>query len=311
MRKAEITKSNYWKLYAWLTYKGLPQRVSDEKHIKWMWKSYFGPSKLLNLKSPITFNEKLQWLKLHDRNPLYNTLVDKYRVKPWVAERIGSEYVTETYAVWESVNDVDISGLPGRFVLKTNHDCGGVVVCSDRRKFDLEAAKKKLAKHLRTNYYWGGREWPYEDVKPLVFAEEYIEPEDPGEGLVDYKFFCFGGKADCVMACVGRASGKPRFYFLDRGWEVRRYNASSLSLPEGFSLPRPDGADGMFEIAERLSEGIPFVRVDLYDAGGRVLFGEMTLYPQSGFDPNILPEADERWGKMIDLDTVKAERFGG
>ena len=241
-----------------------------------MWKNTFGPQAKFNLANPRTFNEKLQWLKLHDRNPLYNTLVDKYRVKSWVSEKIGSQYVTETYAVWERVEDVDIAGLPERFVLKTNHDCGGVAVCSDRRKFNLEDAKKKLARHLRTNYYWGGREWPYKDVRPLVFAEEYIEPEDPGEGLVDYKFFCFGGKADCVMACVGRASGKPRFYFLDRGWEVRRYNASSLSLPEGFSLPRPDGLEEMFCVAERLSEGIPFVRVDLYDAGGRGLFGAWT-----------------------------------
>lgn len=275
--------------------------VSDEVAISVQFRSLVGHWP--DLENPKTFNEKLQWLKLHDRNPLYTTLVDKYRVKAWVSDRIGSEFVTQTYAMWERAEDIDVSGLPERFVLKTNHDCGGVVICADRAAFDLEAAKHKLAKHLRANYYYGGREWPYRDVEPCVFAEEYLKADKLG-GLDDYKFFCFGGKADCVMLCADRATGSPKFYFLDREWNVLRYNRRSLSLPADFKIARPKWADEMFALAERLSEGMPFVRVDFYCEGGRVLFGEMTFYPQSGFDANILPEADTRWGGMIDLDKL-------
>lgn len=283
--------------------------MDDRAYLRLRYRETIG--RALDLENPKGFNEKLQWLKLHDRNPLYRTLVDKVLVKKWVEVNIGNQYIIPTIEVWNSPQEIIFEKLPKQFVIKVNHDSGGVFVCKNKDELNIESMRRQIYKRFEHNGFAFGREWPYKDVKPLVFAEEYIEPEDPGEGLVDYKFFCFGGKADCVMACVGRASGKPRFYFLDRGWEVRRYNASSLSLPEGFSLPRPNGLEEMFCVAERLSEGIPFVRVDLYDAGGRVLFGEMTFYPQSGFDQNILPEADERWGKMIDLGAVKAERFGG
>ena len=291
------------RVYDWLSGFGLANWVSDGTHLKLMWKSVFGPDATLDLKNPKTFNEKLQWLKLHDRNPLYTTLVDKYAVKQWVADRIGSEYVTETYSKWDRAEDIDIADLPDNFVLKTNHDCGGIAICRDRSSFDLNVAKRKLAKHMRRNYFYGGREWPYKDVKPCIFAEEYLEPGESGD-LTDYKFFCFDGKADCVMLCTGRATGSPKFYFLDRGWDILKYNLRGLSLSEDMKLRKPDRADEMFALAEKLSEGIPFVRVDFYCERGRILFGEMTFFPQSGFDANILPESDARWGSMIDLDKL-------
>lgn len=267
-------------------------------------KSWSFTGRLPDLGNPRTFNEKLQWLKLHDRNPLYITLVDKCAVKKWVADRIGTQHVTKTCACWECVEDVDVSRLPERFVLKTNHDCGGIAICRDRCTFDLDAAKKKLAGHLKRNYFWGGREWPYKNVKPRVFAEEYLEPDTSGS-LSDYKVFCFDGVADCMMVCVGRETGNPRFYFVDREWRLKRYNVSSLDLPEGYAVPKPPNAELMFSLAEELSQDIPFVRVDFYDVSGRVLFGEMTFYPQSGFDSNILPDADLRWGGMLDIESVR------
>lgn len=272
--------------------------IPDNLHLKCAYWVYM--HRRLNLANPMGFNEKLQWLKIHDRNSLYTTLVDKYRVKQWVAQRIGVEHVTPTYAMWERVEDIDISDLPERFVLKTNHDCGGVAICRNRATFDLDAAKKKLAKHLKTNYFWRTREWPYKNVKPCVFAEEYIDPDESND-LCDYKVFCFGGKADCVMLCVDRATGNTKYYFLDKGWSVKPYNKRGLSLPEGFTLPKPDGIDEVFDLAEKLAVGIPFVRADFYVVNGNPVFGEMTFYPQGGFDANLTRLGDERWGSMLRL----------
>ncbi len=183
--KAMLYLKNPWRLYCAAATRGFTRLVPDEPHLTAMYRGSMG--KKLNLGNPVTFNEKLQWLKLHDRNSLYTTLVDKYRVKLWVAERIGEEHVTKTYAMWENAEDIDIDDLPERFVLKTNHDCGGVAICSDRNTFDLDAAKKKLAKHLKTNYYWRTREWPYKNVKPCVFAEEYLDPAEGQPDFTDYR----------------------------------------------------------------------------------------------------------------------------
>lgn len=284
-------------VYNMLAAAGFTNCVPDELHLALMYRTSMG--RWPNLKHPRTFNEKLQWLKIHDRNPLYTTLVDKCRVKKWVADRIGEEHLAKTYGVWKRTEDIDISGLPERFVLKTNHDCGGISICRDRDSFNLEAAKKKLDKHLKTNYFWRTREWPYKNVAPLVFAEEYLEPNN-NDDLSDYKFFCFDGVADCVMLCTGRSTGNPKYYFLDRSWTIKRYNMRSISLPQGFAVPKPKGIDEMFYLANNLSRHIPFVRVDFYNINGRLVFGEMTFFPQGGFDANILPDADFRWGEMID-----------
>lgn len=283
--------------------------LPDSIYIKLRYYTTFG--KTLNLKNPLTFNEKLQWLKLHDRNPLYTKLVDKSLVKEWVADKIGGQYIVKTYASWNRAGDVDVSSLPSSFVLKTNHDSSGSIICFNKEIFNEEAAKKELKQRLHFNYYWNGREWPYKNVERKVIAEECLTP-NPSVDLPDYKVFCFNGHADCAMVCLGRASGNTRFVFVDRDWGLRRYNVSSLELPEDFELPKPKNADLMFTLAERLSRGIPFVRVDLYNVDGHVFFGEMTFYPQSGFDKNILPEADRRWGDMLNLDGVKGRlREGG
>lgn len=259
----------------------------------------------LDLDDPRTFNEKLQWLKLYDRNPLYNTLVDKYAVKAWVAGRIGPEYVTETYAVWERAEDIDVSGLPERFVLKTNHDCGGVAVCRDRAAFDLEAARRKLARHLRRNYYWGGREWPYRDVKPLVFAEECLEPDADGD-LPDYKLYRFSNGRVVTLVCEGRASGAGmRKTYFDEGW-------APLPLSEGGhptdpGRPAPARFGEMRELAGRIAGGLPFARVDFYESAGRLRFGEVTLYPNSGFGRFDPPEWDREFGSWVDLSLAYGE----
>lgn len=273
-----------------------PKLMSDKYYLSILWKMTMGYK--LDWKNPKTFNEKLQWLKLYDRNPLYTTLVDKYRVKQWVADTIGEQYVIPTLAVYNTVDEIDLAKLPDQFVLKCNHDSGSVVICRDKSKFDLEAAKKKLEKGLKRNFYWEAREWPYKNVKRCVFAEKYIQDFED-DGLVDYKFYCFDGMVDCVMACLDRHIKHPRFYFFDREWNLKRWNVWGEEAPDNFSLPMPKGLDKMFELASVLSKGIPFVRVDLYNIAGYIQFGEMTFYPNGGFVLHILPETDSFFGSII------------
>lgn len=293
---------NPFLFYSYLTYKGGMKWVPDTLHLKLMMRAMVG--RWANIEAPVSFNEKLQWLKLHDRNPLYIRLVDKYAVKAWVAQRIGSQYVTKTYARWERTEDIDISSLPEHFVLKTNHDCGGIAICRDRATFNLDSAKEKLDKHLKLNYFWGGREWPYKNVRPCVFAEEYIDPGPDGD-LFDYKFMCFDGKARCVFTCTGRTEGDLRVDFFDTEWNhlpfTRHYPNADVQ-PE-----RPRHLEDMLALAERLSGGIPFVRVDFYEQGDRVLFGEMTFYPGSGFEEFDPEEWDERLGSWMEHPTEEVQ----
>lgn len=272
--------------------------VPDEIHLALMYRARLG--RKLDLENPKGFNEKLQWLKLHDRNPLYTTLVDKYRVKQWVADKIGNQYVTETYAHWSRAEDIDISCLPERFVLKTNHDCGGVAICRDRSEFDLEAAKKKLAKHLETNYYWGGREWPYKNVKPLIFAEEYLDPADGMNDLPDYKLYRFntGHVVTCAMTERFTGLGYTATYF-DEDWH--RLDMADEGHDTRPDIPRPAQFDLMKELSAKLAEDMPFVRVDFYVSTSRLLFGEMTFYSASGFETWSPSSWDDCFGSWIKL----------
>ena len=291
----KLFKSPYYTIGNYV-FKRYPKVMSDRWYLKVMWKRCMGYK--LDLNHPKTFNEKLQWLKLHNQKAIYTTLVDKYRVKQWIADKIGEQYVIPTLAVYDSVDEIDLDKLPDKFVLKCNHDSGNVVICRDKSTFDLQAAKRKLGAALKKNYYWDSREWPYKNVKRCVIAEKYIQDQEDG-GLVDYKFFCFDGRADCVMMCVDRHIKQPKFYFFDRDWNLKRLNVRGKEAPEGFSLPKPKSLDKMFELSSTLSEGIPFVRVDFYDVAGEILFGEMTFFPDAGFDSRILPEADLYFGGLL------------
>mgnify|MGYP000927822232 CR=1 FL=1 len=192
--KAVVSKVEnhiYWKKIEW----GFYDKMDDESFLKMAYKRKFG--KELDLKNPVTFNEKLQWLKLHDRKPEYTTMVDKYEAKAYIAQKIGEEYVVPTLGVWEKFDDIDFTKLPNAFVLKCTHDSGGLVICKDKSKLDREKARKKINKSLHSNYFGGGREWPYKNVKPRIIAEPLLKDDATKVGeqecLTDYKFFCFGG----------------------------------------------------------------------------------------------------------------------
>ena len=278
-----------------LGYKNALNWLDDEFYLRLKYWSFTGI--MPDLQSPCTFNEKLQWLKLHDRNPLYTKLVDKAEVKPWVAERIGWEHVVPTFGVWDTFDEIDFSTLPERFVLKCTHDSGGLAICRDRATFDIGAARKKIEGSLSRNYFWGGREWPYKNVKPRVLAEEYLEAGV--QGMTDYKFMCFGGRARCAFTCTGRSEGDLRVDFFDLNWNhlpfTRHY--PNADVPPA----APSHLGEMVALSEYLSESIPFVRVDFYEVAGEFYFGEMTFYPGSGFEEFDPEEWDEKLGSWIEL----------
>lgn len=258
----------------------------------------------LNLKKPRTFSEKLQWLKLYDRKPLYTQLVDKYAVRKYIAEKIGEEYLIPLVGgPWKNTDEIGFDTLPERFVLKCNHDSGGLVVCRDKSRLDQETAKKKLNRHLLENYYMSSREWPYKEVKPCVFAEQYMEDDRQKSGLIDYKFFCFNGQA--------------RFMYVSQGLEDHATAHISFYDLEGNDLPfkrtdfaafdrlpyKPEGLGKMIELANILAQAVdsPFLRVDMYEIGGRIYFSELTFTPCSGMLPFDPPEWDEKIGSWLKL----------
>lgn len=253
-----------------------------------------------DLSNPKSFNEKLQWLKLHDHNPLYTKLVDKAAVKDYVAPIIGEEYIIPTLGVWDRWEDIDFDKLPNQFVLKCTHDSGGLVICKDKRSLDFKAAKKKIKKSLVTNYYYLGYEWPYKDVKPRIIAEEYKEDAETGE-IRDYKFYVFNGEVKIMKLATDRDvnSGEVNMDFYDMDFYhlpfKRGHEHSSLSLS------KPRGFDLMKQLATKLAGDIPFVRVDFYEINRKVYFGEMTFFPASGwvaFDPQEWDYTLGRWVKL-------------
>ena len=271
--------------------------LPEKQYLKVRYRLTMG--KKLDLDNPKTMNEKLQWLKLYDRRTEYTQMVDKVLAKVYVASIIGGDYIIPTLGVWNHFDEIDFDSLPNQFVLKTNHSGGGsgVIVCKDKNCFDKKEAKRKLERSLKKDDYAKAfGEWPYKNVKRKILAEQYL-----GEELNDYKFYCFDGRADVVLMCVERETGEPKFYFFDREWNLRRYNKRGKAAPPDFTLPKPEGMDVMFELAEKLSAGIPFARIDLYNQQGKIYFGEITLYPASGYDYNRLPEADLYFGEMINL----------
>lgn len=281
---------------------GIVRRMNwlpDSFYLKIMF--YLKMDKKLNLKNPKTFNEKLQWLKLYNRQPEYTKMVDKFVVKGYVASIIGEEYVIPTLGVWNTFEEIDFSSLPEQFVLKTTNGggSGGVVICKDKKTFDINQAKNKLNKSLKTNIYRNLKEWPYKNVAPRIIAEKYME--DSNGELVDYKFTCADGKAHNVMICLDRGTGDTKFYFFDENWNLLRLNKRGMAAPADFTLPKPKSLELMFQIAAKLSVGLPFARIDLYNVDGKIYFGEITFFPQSGFDPNLLPETDLLFGEYIKL----------
>ena len=267
---------------------------SDKSYIRHTYRKAFGHCP--DLEHPQTFNEKLQWLKLNDRKPLYHTLADKYAVKDHVAGLIGQEHVIPTLGVWDSAKDIPWDSLPDKFVLKCTHDSGSTIICHDRQHFDRDAAESRLAACMKRDFYLMAREWAYKGLKPRIIAEPLLDGE-----VDDYKFFCFDGKPAFMFIATERNSSESetRFDFYDMDF-------NHLPFTNGHPCAevqptKPAEWDEMVRLAALLSEGMKHVRVDFYISGGKVLFGEYTFYHWGGFVPFDPAEWDNKLGEYIKL----------
>lgn len=260
---------------------------------------YYVFQKKINWKNPSTYNEKLQWLKLYDRNPLYTILVDKYAGKEYIRELIGDEYIIPTIGVYDNVDDIDINKLPDAFVLKTTHDSGGVRICIDKNQFDFEEAKKYLNIRMKQNYYYIWREWPYKNVKPRIIVEKYMIDEACNE-LRDYKFFCFNGKAKFFKVDFDRFTNHHANYY-DINCKLLPFGEESYPPQFDKEIEFPKSLDIMIEFSEKIAADMKFLRVDFYEVNGKLYFGELTFYPAAGFGKFIPEGTDLEIGKLLKI----------
>lgn len=290
-----ITDSNYRFLI--LSSFGFYDNMDDESYLKRKYKACMG--KELNLDSPKTFNEKLQWLKLHDRKPEYTMMVDKYAVRKYIADTIGEEYIIPLLGVWDNPDDIDFDALPNKFVLKCNHNSGlGMCICRDKSKLNIEKVKADLRKGLQQDYYLTGREWPYKDVPRKIVCEKYMSDEGKEE-LSDYKILCFDGEPKLIEIHHGRFNGMHTQDIYDSTWCKTDIEQPGLPISNEV-LAKPVFLDEMLNLSRKLSQGICHVRIDWYYTNNRLYFGEITFFDGSGFDP-FLGNADELLGSWIKL----------
>ena len=271
---------------------------SDKLYLQIIFRLNMG--KALNLKDPKSFSEKLQWLKLYNRKPEYTIMVDKIKAKEYVASIIGQEHIIPTIGVWDDPEKIDFDALPDRFVLKCNHNSGeGMYICKDKSKMDRKSVKDGLRLGLKEDYYLSSREWPYKNVPRRILAEKYMEDES-GE-LRDYKFFCFDGVVRALFIATNRSKGRnaTRFDFFDENFNHLPFtngHPNASVLPE-----KPAKFEEMKQLAAKLSKGIPHVRIDFYEIGDQVYFGEMTFFHWAGTMPFKPEEWDYKFGEWIKL----------
>lgn len=276
--------------------------LPDKAYLKLMFRLEL--KQKLDLDDPKTFNEKLQWLKLYYHRPDLTMMADKLAVKQHVTSLIGEQYVVPLLGSWDDPAEIDWDALPRRFVLKTNHDGGnyGIVICKDKDRLDKAKAIRKLRASLKRNPYLLGREWPYKNIPRKVFAEQYLEEAGKQE-LTDYKFYCFDGKVRFLFIASGRQEGHITFDYFDENY--RHLDVVQTHPPAAVPPEKPEHFELMIQLAEKLSEGLPHVRVDFYQVNGKVYFGEYTFFTHGGwaaFDPD---EYDRLLGSYIHLPEQK------
>ena len=288
------------KILIFLASKGII-KYDDKKYLQFVFKEKMG--KELNLDNPTTFNEKLQWLKVYDRNPKYTKLVDKFEVQDYIKKTIGDKYLIPNCGVYNSFDEIDFEKLPEKFVLKTTHDSGTVLICKDKKNFDYKYAKKFLTKRLKRKYFYLWREWPYKNVKPRIIVETFMEDKTTGV-LNDYKFYCFNGEVKMMFVVVDRGNAtKINFYDL----EFNKLDLQQVYPNFTKKIKKPKQFSEMIELAEKLSKDIPHVRVDFYIINDQVYFGEMTFFDSAGLDKFTPEKYDEILGSYIDLKQIKTD----
>ena len=276
--------------------------MPDEWYLKLAYKAYMG--RKLKLNDPQTFNEKLQWLKLYNRKPEYTMMVDKYKVREYIAQTLGEEYLIPLLGVWDDPDEIDFDTLPDQFVLKCNHNSGlGMCICKDKSKLDIPKVKAELRKGLKQNYYLIGREWPYKDVPRKIICEEYMQDDFGAGELADYKVLCFDGEPKLVELHHGRFNGTHTQDFYDTAWNKTDFEQPEDPLSDE-EMEKPQFSKEMFRLSRILAKDIPHVRVDWYYTDGRLYFGELTFFDGSGFSP-FAGNQDRIIGEWIQLPAKK------
>lgn len=274
--------------------------IPDELYLRIAYRIVTG--KTLHLNPPVTYNEKLQWLKLNNRKDEYTSMVDKYEVRKFIEKRIGTGYLIPILGVWNNPNEIDFDSLPDRFVLKCTHDCGGIVICKDKSQLDQKAVKMQLSVCMKHNFYYQGREWPYKNVKPRIYAEQYMS--DPNaEQLTDYKVFCFNGVPKMIQVDYDRYTEHKRQFF-DTKWNKMDVSFHFLSDSKK-KIAKPVVLDEMLELSQKLSVGIPHLRTDYYIVGNNLYVGEMTFFHGTGFGKWWPESFDAEMGSWLDISSIE------
>jgi hypothetical protein len=275
--------------------KRFPYIMDDEIYLKRRYRIRTG--KELHLDHPITFNEKLQWMKLYNRNPIFTIMADKYAVKQYVSDLIGSEYIIPTLGIWNSFDEIDFDTLPNSFVLKCTHDSGSVIICKNKEEFDVKKARDKIESARKKNYYWPDREWPYKNIPRRIIAEEYLESES--DVLEVYKVFNFEGHPAIIQAVQNDKTKNETIDYYDTEWnllELRQNYPNSIE-----HINKPKQLDELLLLAERLAKGLASIRTDFYINNDRIFFSEYTFFSDSGCEPFHPEEWDEKLGRLFTL----------
>lgn len=278
---------------------GFYDSMDDEEFLKRKFKSNLKYD--LNLLSPNTFSEKIQWLKINDRKDIYTILVDKYKVREYIKEKLGEEYLIPLIGIWDDPDDIDFNKLPDQFVLKCNHNSGlGMCICKDKSKLDISKVRRELKKGLKQDYYLTGREWPYKNVSRKIIAEKYMKNEHETE-LKDYKFFCFNGEPKYCQVISDRSTNEAIDFF-DMKWNHQEFiGLNSKCSNSKHPIAKPVTFEKMKEFAYILAKNTKFVRIDFYEIERKLYFGEITFYPASGFGNFKPSEWNEKLGEMVNL----------
>ena len=282
--------------FVFLEGRGFYANADDETYIKKRYYATFGHA--IDLENPSTISEKLQWLKLHDRNPIYTTMADKYAVRDYLTEKGASELIVPLVGgPWINFDEIDFDALPDQFVLKCTHDSGGLYICKDKSKMDKAAVKERVEHSLRRNYFMHGREWPYKNIQPQIIAEQFLE-DDVSDVLRVYKIFNFNGKPKIIQMITNDKTSEETINYYDTEWNLLNLRQN---YPNGPLDERPALLEDMLNWAKILSEGIPFLRTDFYISNGKIYFSEFTFYTDSGFAPYEPEEWDSILGSWIQL----------
>lgn len=270
--------------------------IDDKKYLELRFKKRMGY--IPDFDNPKTFNEKINWLKLHDHKPEYTIMADKFGVKEFIDKTIGQEYIIPLLGVWEDFDDINFDLLPNQFVLKCTHDSGSVVICRDKGTFDYQNARIRLEKRLKMNYFWPDREWVYRGIKQQIIAEKYVS--DGNDSLIPYKIFNFKGKPEIIQVIQGDKTSEESIDYYDTKWNL-------LDLHQNFPnsskhIPKPKELGRILELSSKLSKGIPFVRTDFYIIDGHVFFSEFTFYSDSGAERFYPDHWDKDLGDLIDIE---------